>query len=135
MRLLLDTNAYSALMHGRPEVVAYVRGAAELLFSAIVVGELMFGFRSGSQYERNWRELQTFLQSPYVTFLPVTMTTADRFGRIAAKLRGKGTLIPTNDIWVAAHTMESGADLLSYDEHFTAVDGLVWIRPSSPTAG
>ena len=30
----------------------------------------------------------------------------------------KGTPIPTNDIWIAAQAMETGADLLSYDQHF-----------------
>jgi predicted nucleic acid-binding protein len=29
-------------------------------------------------------------------------------------------------VWIAAHAMESGADLLSFDTHFEAVDGLVW---------
>ncbi len=57
----------------------------------------------------------------------MTLNTADRFGRIAAALRTKDRPIPTNDIWIAAHTMESGADLLSYDRHFSAVDGLAWV--------
>jgi hypothetical protein len=34
-----------------------------------------------------------------VELVPVTITTADRFGRIAAALRRKGAPIPTNDIW------------------------------------
>ena len=35
--------------------------------------------------------------------------------------------MPTNDIWIAAHAMETGAELLSYDEHFASVAGLAWI--------
>lgn len=57
---------------------------------------------------------------------PVTYATADRFGRVAAALRAKGRPIPTNDIWIAAHAMETGAELLSFDQHFAAIDGLVW---------
>jgi len=34
-----------------------------------------------------------------------------------------------NNIWIAAHTMESGAELLSFDCHFENIDGLVWTRP------
>ena len=41
MRLLLDSNAYSLLMRGHEQVAALVQRADELLFSAIVVGELM----------------------------------------------------------------------------------------------
>jgi tRNA(fMet)-specific endonuclease VapC len=57
------------------------------------------------------------------------MVTADRFGRIAAALRRKGRPLPTNDIWIAAHAMESGAELLSFDQHFDAVDGIAWTQP------
>ena len=46
--------------------------------------------------------------------------------RIAVNLRRKGRPIPTNDIWIAAHAMESGADLVSADRHFEEVDGLAW---------
>jgi tRNA(fMet)-specific endonuclease VapC len=61
----------------------------------------------------------------------VTRTTADRFARIAAALRVKGRPIPTNDIWVAAHAMETGAELLSFDSHFAEVEGLAWTSPSA----
>jgi tRNA(fMet)-specific endonuclease VapC len=73
--------------------------------------------------------LEDFLASAYVSFLPVTLVTADRFGRIAASLRRKGRPIPSNDIWIAAHTMESGSELLSFDQHFKEVDGLAWVHP------
>lgn len=58
----------------------------------------------------------------------MTMTTADRYARVAVQLRRKGRPIPTNDIWIAAHAMETGADLVSLDEHFAEVDGLAWVR-------
>lgn len=48
------------------------------------------------------------------------------FGLFAAQLRRRGTPIPTNDVWIAAHAMETGGHLLSFDRHFEAVDGLLW---------
>jgi tRNA(fMet)-specific endonuclease VapC len=45
------------------------------------------------------------------------------------ELKRKGTPIPTNDIWIAAHAMETGADLISFDEHFRYVSGLAWVYP------
>ena len=57
----------------------------------------------------------------------MTLTTADRYSRVAAALRVKGRPIPSNDIWIAAHTLETGADLVSYDRHFGEIDGLAWI--------
>jgi tRNA(fMet)-specific endonuclease VapC len=131
MTILLDTNAYSALLRGHDEVADRVRRAERVVFSTVVAGELLLGFRLGTRLKKNMAELDAFLENPYVSLVPVTLTTADRFARIAAALRVKGRPIPTNDIWIAAHAMEAGAELLSFDAHFGAVDGLAWVALSS----
>jgi len=51
VKVLLDTNAYSALRRGQELVVEQVRKSEEVLLSMVVVVELLFGFRNGSQYE------------------------------------------------------------------------------------
>lgn len=129
MKRLLDTNAYVALKRDHAGVVGLVRDCSELVFSAVVVGELLFGFRNGARLDRNTRELDELLAQPRVRLVPVSRTTADRFGRIAAALRKAGKPIPSNDIWIAAHAFETGAELVSFDRHFESVDGLVWTRP------
>lgn len=131
MKILLDTNAYSALKRGVDTVVRHVTRAETVFLSAIVAGELLAGFRQGIRLRKNLAELEAFMDNAHVAVVPVSYVTADRFGRIAAALRAKGRPIPTNDIWIAAHAMETGADLLSFDTHFVEVDGLVWIDPSS----
>jgi tRNA(fMet)-specific endonuclease VapC len=130
VRILLDTNAYAALMGGHDEVADRVRRAEHILLSVVVAGELLFGFRAGGRLRKNLAELDAFLDSPYVSLVPVTYATADRFGRVAAALRLKGRPIPTNDVWIAAHAMETGAELLSFDQHFEAIDGLAWTQLS-----
>ncbi len=129
MKVLLDTNAYTALFRAQAGVTERVRRAEQVLVSTVVAGELLFGFRNGPRYEANRRDLEDFLANPYVALLPVTLVTAERFGRIAAALRRKGRPLPTNDIWIAAHAMESGAELLSFDRHFEQVEGLAWVQP------
>ncbi len=126
MKRLLDTNAYVALKRDHEATADLVRSSSELVFSMVVIGELLFGFRNGTRFDRNVKELDDFLENARVSVLGVTRTTADRFGRIAAGLRRAGTPIPSNDIWIAAHAFESGAELVSFDEHFEAVEGLVW---------
>ena len=128
MRVLLDANAYSMLVRGHQQVAELVRRAEDVLLSAIVVGELMSGFRRGSYFQRNIDDLRSFLDNPYVSFVDVGPVTADRYSRIAASLRAKGRPIPTNDVWIAAHVMETGADLVSADRHFEHVDGIAWLR-------
>ena len=128
MRILLDTNAYSSLMRGDDQTAVIVRSATEILMSAVVLGELLYGFRHGSRYQRNTDDLRGFLTNPYVSFLPVGRITADHYSRIAASLRANGTPIPSNDVWIAAHAMETGAELVSADRHFGAVEGIAWLR-------
>jgi tRNA(fMet)-specific endonuclease VapC len=130
VKRLLDTNAYAALKRNHGEVANLVRASTELVFSTVVIGELLFGFRNGARYDKNVRELDEFLADARVSVLDVSRDTADRFGRIAAALRRVGRPLPSNDIWIAAHTFESGAELVSLDAHFEAVDGLTWVRPA-----
>ena len=71
MRVLLDFNAYSRLMRDDDQTAAVVRGATEILMSAVVIGELLYGFRNGSRFDRNAADLRSFLDNPYVSFVPV----------------------------------------------------------------
>jgi len=129
MRILLDTNAYSHFKRGSESVADIVHHANHLYFSTIVAGELLYGFRNGSNCARNTAELREFINHPLVSTVSVSLETADRFSRIAACLRKNGTPIPSNDIWIAAQALEYGADLISFDQHFEKIEGLVWIRP------
>jgi predicted nucleic acid-binding protein len=129
VKILLDTNAYSASGRGHTAVADLIRRAEALVFSTVVLGEVLAGFRHGSKREQNLASLRRFLAEPRVRLVPVTWTTADRYSRIYTALRRKGRPIPTNDMWIAAHAFETGADLISFDPHFEQVDGLIWTSP------
>lgn len=129
MRLLLDTNIYSAMIGGDPAVEKLVRSSEALVMSAIVVGELLHGFRCGTRFRLNLARLESFLDEPQVDFLAVTRATCDRFGVVMANLREKGKPIPSNDAWIAAHALESGATLVSRDRHFSWVPGVDLLVP------
>ena len=126
MKILLDTSAYVGFKVGVNEVVEIVTAAERILFSPVVMGELMFGFRNGARFAENMVELEKLLQHDAVELIQIGKTTADRYSRIAAYLRQQGTPIPTNDIWIAAQTMECGAELITSDRHFEKVSGLVY---------
>ena len=70
-------------------------------------------------------ELDLFMRHEVVELVQVGSVTADRYSRIASYLKLKGTPIPTNDIWIAAQTMEYGAELVTSDRHFEKIAGLV----------
>lgn len=126
MKLLLDTSAYVGFKLGAGKAVDLIAGADHIFFSAIVLGELMFGFRNGSRFKENMEELDQFLQHDAVETALIGEITADRYSRIASQLRKQGTPVPTNDIWIAAQTMEHGADLITSDKHFEKIPGLVY---------
>ncbi|MBW2311478.1 MAG: type II toxin-antitoxin system VapC family toxin [Deltaproteobacteria bacterium] len=125
MKILLDTSAYVGFKRNTAEVVGIIVRAESILFSPVVLGELMFGFRSGTRCKENMEDLDSFLQHEVVQLVQIGKITSDRYSRIAVQLKRQGTPIPTNDIWIAAQTMEHGAELITSDQHFEKVNGLV----------
>jgi len=126
MRLLLDTSGYVGFKKGIPELVDFLIEAQAIFLSPIVLGELMFGFRLGTRFQKNMDELRQFIEQEAVEVIPLGEITADRYSRIAEQLKRQGTPIPSNDIWVAAQAVEQGAELVTMDRHFEKISGLVY---------
>jgi len=125
MKFMLDTSAYVGFKCNDVEVVEIIVKAELILFSPIVLGELTFGFRNGTRFKENMEGLNSFLDHDAVELVYIGKITTDRYSRIAAQLKQEGTPIPTNDIWLAAQTIEHGAELITSDQHFEKVNGLV----------
>ncbi|MGA8241320.1 MAG: type II toxin-antitoxin system VapC family toxin [Desulfobacterales bacterium] len=128
MKILLDTSAYVGFKRNNVELVEMIIAADLILFSAVVLGELLFGFRGGTRFKKNLDELNSFLENDAVEIVSIGKISADRYSRIATQLGRQGTPIPTNDIWIAAQTMEHGAELITTDKHFDKISGLVYSR-------
>jgi len=126
MKLLLDTSAYVGFKLNSHEIVEVILKAESILISPIVLGELLFGFRNGARFKDNMADLNRFLEHEIIKLIQVNEITSDRYSRIAKQLRLQGTPIPTNDIWIAAQTMEHGAELITSDRHFEKIDGLIY---------
>ena len=84
MKLLLDTNAYVGFKQNIANLVEIIAGAERILFSPVVLGELMFGFRNGAKFKENMKGLDGFLQHDVVEAAQIGKTTSDRYSRIAA---------------------------------------------------
>jgi tRNA(fMet)-specific endonuclease VapC len=118
MTICLDTSAYSQFQRGHAATVNLIQITRSISISAVVLGELHGGFRRGSHYMKNAQTLLGFMTSPRVNVLHVDATTADRYGQIQAYLLGIGTPLPTNDVWIAAHAMQHGLQVVTLDKHF-----------------
>lgn len=122
--IVLDTNAYVAFKRGEGEILAILQRAERILLPSVVLGELLAGFAAGTRERSNREDLARFLDSHRVSTLTVGVATADHYAMVFAGLRAKGRPIPSNDMWIAASTLEHGAALLSLDAHFAEVEGL-----------
>jgi predicted nucleic acid-binding protein len=123
-KVLLDTTAFARFLAGDEAVLAVLGRAASVLMSVFVLGELFAGFRAGTRELRNKRILQQFLDKPSVRVLEAGRETAEVFGLVKDALKKSGKSIPTNDVWIAAHALEAGAVLVTFDRHFAVVPGL-----------
>lgn len=128
-RVLLDTSAYSAFMRGEASAKTAIQSADEIYLNATVLGELIAGFTQASKESKNRRELEEFLASPRVGILAVDEETSERYAVILTSLRSAGTPIPTNDIWIAASTMQYGLKLLTFDAHFEKCQQIIVEMP------
>ena len=128
MKIMLDTSAYVGFKRNVIEMVEIIAGAELILFSPVVLGELMFGFRNGTRFKKNMSDFNNFLDHEAVGLVQMGRTTSDRYSRIAAQLKQQGTPIPTNDIWIAALAFQHGYKLFSRDQHFNLIPGLVQLQ-------
>lgn len=122
-KVLLDTSAYSMLRLGHDQVREILENAEEVLISTIVIGELLYGYKNGSRYDSNKEILQQYLDTG-VIIKPVSIETADIYSDLFIALKQSGRPIPTNDVWIAAQSVESGSVLLTFDKHFQYIQGL-----------
>jgi len=122
--IVLDANAYAAFKRGDEQIVTVLQHAPTIVLCTTVLGELLGGFAAGVRENVNRSELTQFINSSRVKVVSVTAATADLYALIYVALRRKGQPIPTNDLWIAASSLEHGAAILTLDAHFNQIDGL-----------
>ena len=123
-KILLDTNAYTNYLKGDKMVFEFLANSDIVYISVFVAGELFAGFRGGSRFRYNKMNFDKFLRKSTVEVLNTSETTADIFGQLKDTLKRAGTPLPINDIWIAAHAIETGSVLITYDTHFANLPGL-----------
>lgn len=119
--LVIDTNFYSALARGNERTKQLIRSSEEIALPHIVIGELLGGFRYGTKFDKNFSDLQKMLSRPSCRVLMPSMETANIYGKLYARLKKKGSIIPTNDIWIAALTLEYEGKLATFDTDFDSI--------------
>jgi len=122
--LALDTNRYTDLCRGDPQVLENVEAADAVWLPFIVIGELRAGFAAGREGPRNEAVLRHFLLKPGVRILYADEQTTHHYAAVYRQLRKQGTPIPTNDMWIAALALQHSLTLYDRDRHFDALPQL-----------
>jgi predicted nucleic acid-binding protein len=120
--VILDTNAVSALFAGEPGLAALLAGISRHELPVVVVGEYRYGLLRSRHRERLSALLGSLVDSSRV--LPVDVATAAHYAWVREELRGQGTPIPENDVWIAALARQHALPIASRDEHFDLVPGI-----------
>jgi tRNA(fMet)-specific endonuclease VapC len=121
-RYLLDTNIVIALFSEETEVQEKAQNAGVVALAPPIIGELYYGAQKSNKVSENRHRIDSFVQQN--AFFPCDLETAGWFGIIKDQLRRKGSLIPDNDIWIAAVAMQRGLILATRDSHFDEIESL-----------
>jgi len=119
---LIDTNVIIKLFNNDKTAVKLFNEAIDIAIPVTVVGELFYGAYKSSKTEKNLKVLLDFLSEYPVLY--VDGNTAAIYGEIKNELAKKGSPIPENDIWIAAIAKSSARELITFDGHFSKINGL-----------
>lgn len=122
--ILLDTNIIIDLFSGVTAALPIVSTADRILVSPIVLAEICVGFEDSRRGRARRAVLDDFLTLPYVDVVPVTQTTSEYCTGLFRYLKKEGRKIPSNDLWIAAQTLEHAAVLVTRDGHFSDIPNL-----------
>ena len=121
--LLLDANALISLFDGAdPELERALCSAEELVVPVVAYAEVVAGAETETKRAKMTREaLAKLMATPNTRLLPVSETTVRHYSKTYNQLKLNGTPIPTNDIWIAASTLEVGGVLFTRDRHYLRI--------------
>ena len=124
-RYLVDTDWAIDYLTGQPRTMRLLQAIPRerLSISAVSLGEIYDGIVGGRDPEKALAVLAKFIER--LTILDVTHETAKVFGHHRAKLRQRGLLIDSSDIFIAATCLQHGLRILTNNvDHFSRFEGL-----------
>ena len=121
--MILDTNAVSALFAGEESLGELLDAETHHHLPTIVLGEYRYGLMRSRKRDHLELLLETLARESVV--LAVDDETARHYANVREELRERGLPIPENDVWIAALARQHDLAVVSRDEHFDRVSGLL----------
>ena len=125
--VLLDTNAISDFMTDHPVFRAHVLNHPDpILTSVIALGEIRYGLdRLPDGKKRTDLERRAKLTLSKIPSEEVTESIANEYGRLKTILVAQGLNLGENDLWIAATARLLNYTLITRDNIFTRIPGLL----------
>jgi len=120
---LLDTNIIVALFKDDNNVRSQIAASPEVFVPAIAIGELFYGAQHSAHVEENMKQVGEFAANS--TVLACDIATAEHYGQIKNELKTKGRPLPENDVWIAAIAKQHSLTVVTRDQHFKEIEGLL----------
>lgn len=125
-RGLADTSVFIAGEAGRSLDVEALPD--ELAVSAITIGELRAGVLVAATVEVRDRRLVTLTQALAMQPVPIDENVAASWARLRVLLRDLGLRMPVNDSWIAATAVTLSVPVVTQDDDYPDLPGLVVLR-------
>ena len=129
---LLDSDAYSFLSQSHQQVMTSLQAIDaedEVFISFITVGEWEYGYHNAKS-AKSKAEIRASGDKTFDKISGVIQSSQDIntiYGLIRSDLKNAGTMIPLNDIWIAATALAIGATLMTHDNHFQRLKNLSYV--------
>jgi predicted nucleic acid-binding protein len=111
---------------GRPLRTAALPG--RLAVSVATIGELRAGVLAATDLDTRARRLATLTSALALDPVPVDERVADAWAWPRVALRDLGLRIPVNDSWIAATALSRGVPVVTQDDDYIDIPGLVVIH-------
>lgn len=138
MKIVLDTNAVSALMKGEPGFIEKLRqrSKADVSVPQPVLAEMAYGIQRLPKSKRREALQERFdLVRAELARMSWSDEVSDCFGSIKAELERQGRRIEDFDAAIAAHALATGATLVTANlDDMARVEGLIvedWSKSSA----
>jgi hypothetical protein len=122
---LADTSLFIALEQSRP--------LSDLLptrisVSVITIGELRLGVLAATDAGARARRLETLTRAEGLEPIPIDHRVAHAWAALRVGLRDAGRRMPLHDSWIAATAVANHLPVVTQDDDYDGVPGLVVIR-------
>ncbi len=118
---IADTSAIIGVLRRDAAIEQKISGK-RFAITFVTLAELSLGVLKATRPEAAWSRIQEVIGD--CDMFHVSTVTPAIYARIYFDLERRGTMIPINDIWIAALAIEAGLPILARDEHFSRIAGI-----------